>query len=54
MLSHVVKAVTPLHHNPIIKIEETSEYISMKEEVSCLSKEYPADDAVYQAKIKVD
>ena len=34
------------------QIEQTSEYISEKEEISCLNKEY-TEDEVYQTKIKV-
>lgn len=37
----------------IHQVEKTSEYVSEKEEVSYLTKEYPKDD-VYQTKIKVN
>lgn len=36
-----------------VQMEEVSEYISKKEAVSCLTKEYLTDDAIYQTKIKV-
>lgn len=36
------------------QVEETSDYVSEKEDVSCLIKEYASDDTIYQTKIKVE
>ena len=36
-----------------VQIEETSDYVSEKDDISSLTKEYSSDDAIYQTKIKV-
>lgn len=35
------------------QIQETSEYVSDKADLLSLANEYPEDDTIYQAKIKV-
>lgn len=38
---------------PWKKIAETSEFISQKEDINSLEKEYSHEDIIYQTKIKV-
>lgn len=35
------------------QIQETSQYVSDKEDLFTLGREYPDDDTIYQEKIKV-